>query len=148
MSANSASDRDLPLDVDVDVGLAERDVGEEAGPQDHESGSGSPAATPSVNGSTVTTGVVVVVVEEVVDVEVVLDAGVEAVGGAPVDPVARRRVDAVPVELVSSSPVHAASAAPIVPARNPRRVRRGFGGGSVTTPSTHGCRLGPMCGVW
>ena len=148
MSANSASDATSHCTSTSTSAWRSGTSGRRRVHRISESGSGSPAATPSVNGSTVTTGVVVVVVEEVVDVEVVLDAGVEAVGGAPVDPVAGDASDAVPVELVSSSPVHAASAAPIVPARNPRRVRRGFGGGSVTTPSTHGCRLGPMCGVW
>jgi hypothetical protein len=100
-----------------------------------ESASGSPDATPSVNGSDVTIGGVVVevvdvVVDEVVDVVVVedgpaADVGVASVGGTPVDP----------LDDPASSSEQAASAAPTAPARNPRRVRRGAVGGSLTDGS-------------
>ncbi|HWM20218.1 MAG TPA: TIGR03936 family radical SAM-associated protein, partial [Ilumatobacteraceae bacterium] len=85
--------------------------------------------------------------EEVVDVDVVVDVGAEVVGGGSVDPLAADS-PVEPVELVSSSPVHAARAAPIVPARNPRRVSRGRGGGSLTTPSIPGGGLGSMDRFW
>jgi hypothetical protein len=94
-----------------------------------ESGSGSPAATPSVNGSIVTIGAAVVVVVDVEEGVVVEPAGL--VAGAAVDPLVVESAS-VSVDALSLSPLHAASAAATVPARNPRLVSRGGCGGSLT----------------